>query len=115
MREERNPVPSDSKSQDRLPGVLFFAARGIRLGRSPAKGVFLGDQRLQARFKHMGVNLGRRNVRMTKHGLDRSQIGPVGQKMGRKGVAQDMGRYALRRDFRFDRHFADQLKQADPA
>ena len=43
----------------------------------------------------MGVNLGGCQIRMPEHQLDTAQIGTVCQKMGRKGVAQGMGRNPL--------------------
>ena len=41
---------------------------------------------------HMGVDLGRGEVRMTQHRLDRPQICASLEEIRRKGVAQHMGR-----------------------
>ena len=50
----------------------------------------LGVNRLQALQTHLGVDLGRRQRRMTQKLLDRDQIGTGVEEMGRKGVAQDV-------------------------
>src|SRR5215510_2560567 len=44
---------------------------------------------------HMGVNLRRRDIRMTQHRLHRAQIGTSFEKMGGKRMAQGMRRYPL--------------------
>lgn len=50
----------------------------------------LGHKTAHAFIENMGVNLGRRNIRMTQHLLDAAQISIMVQKMGRKGMAQHM-------------------------
>ena len=40
---------------------------------------------------HVSVNLGGRNVGMTKHFLDDAQIGAAAEQMGGEAVAQEMG------------------------
>ena len=46
---------------------------------------------LQFLLNHVGINLGRRNVRVTQHLLNRPKVRAVFQQMGRKGVAQGVG------------------------
>ena len=41
--------------------------------------------------RHMGIDLGRREVFMPKQFLHNAQIGPVIQKMRRKGMTDHMG------------------------
>ena len=44
---------------------------------------------------HLRVDLGSRDLLMSQHHLDGSQIGPALQQVGRKRVAESMGRYLL--------------------
>ena len=43
-------------------------------------------------FQHMGVNVGRGNIRMAQHFLNGTQIRTVLQQVNSKGMAQRMGR-----------------------
>tara|TARA_R100000935_G_scaffold54112_1_gene82590 strand:- start:31 stop:282 length:252 start_codon:yes stop_codon:yes gene_type:complete len=66
-------------------------------------------KRLKAGFKHMGINLGRGDIGMTKKRLDHAQIGTVGQKMRGKGMAQGMRRDLVGINMSFDRYFFDKV------
>ena len=48
------------------------------------------DQRPQSRLKHMGINLGCRDICVAQQGLYRPQVRSIGQQMGGKGVPQCM-------------------------
>ena len=52
--------------------------------------VQIADHRAHSLVQHMGVNLGRRNVGVTKKLLHDTQIGAILQEMAGKSVAQDM-------------------------
>ena len=52
------------------------------------------DQGLEFFIKHVGINLRGRDVRMPKQHLHHPQIGPTGQKMTGKSMAQDVRRDA---------------------
>ena len=51
-----------------------------------------GDDRLQPLRLDMGVDLGRRNIGMAEHLLQRAQIGTAGEQMAGKGMAQTVRR-----------------------
>src|SRR5690625_1566087 len=72
----------------------------------------LPDQCLQPFIHHVGINLGRRDVRMAEHLLDRAKISPMSEQMAGKGVTQYMRRYLGGVDLRFHREFLQKLSQA---
>ena len=49
----------------------------------------------QSLFFHGRINLGRGDIGMAQHFLDRPQIGPALEQMSGKGVAQSMGFYYI--------------------
>ncbi len=49
---------------------------------------------LELLISDMRINLGRGNICMTEHDLNRADIGSIREKISRKGVTQD-----VRRDF----------------
>jgi hypothetical protein len=57
----------------------------------------------------MGVDLGRRDIGMPQHRLQRAQIRAAFQQMRREGVAQHVRAHAIGRDPRLRRQRADQL------
>ena len=71
-------------------------------------------QILQPRIKNMGVYLGRRDIGMAQHCLDRAEVGAPGQKVSGKGMAQGVGRNFARRHAPFDRQFLDQAIEPVP-
>ena len=44
---------------------------------------------------NVSVNLGGRNVSVTKHSLDRTKIGTVHEEVGSEGMAKSVGRNVL--------------------
>ena len=50
------------------------------------------DRRLEPVRLHVGVDLGRRDIGVPEHLLDRSQIGAAGEEMAGKGMPQHMRR-----------------------
>src|SRR5690554_7032950 len=54
--------------------------------------VMVGMQALQARLRHMGIDLRGRQVTVAQQQLYDTQVGPMIQQMGGKGVPQGMGR-----------------------
>lgn len=44
----------------------------------------------------MGVDLGRRDVRVAEHGLDGTEVGAVHQEVGREGMTEGVGGDMLR-------------------
>ena len=63
-------------------------------------------------IKHMGVNLGCRNIRMTEHLLNAAQIGIVMQQVGCKCVSQNMGADLTRVESRSPGQVLKHLKEA---
>lgn len=68
----------------------------------------------QAFFQNMGIDLGRRYVRVPKHLLHGAQVGAIGKKVGSKGMAQNMRRYACRIDAGCQRQISQQLRKPLP-
>lgn len=69
----------------------------------------IADEGLFPGLENVSVNLGRRYVGMSKHLLDRPQIGPVGQEMAGKSVPQRVGRYGGAVDPGVNRQFLEDL------
>ena len=63
----------------------------------------------QAGAIDMRIDLGRADVAMPQQGLQGSQISPSFQKMGRKGMTQDMGADMRGMNTGHDRKFPDDL------
>ena len=62
----------------------------------------------------MRVNFGRGNIGVAQKSLDHPQVGAMGQKMGRKGMSQDMRRDPRRRDAGQYCHVLDQAVEILP-
>jgi hypothetical protein len=71
--------------------------------------VFDGLSQLAA--THVGVDLGGREVRVSEHHLDRSQICAALQQVRRKGVAQHMGGDAFARNSRAQGELPEQREK----
>ncbi len=68
----------------------------------------------QPLIQHMRIDFRRGDIGVAQHGLDRAQIGPTGQQMCCKGVAQGMWRDLGRGHATGDGKFLDQAKKAMP-
>ena len=69
------------------------------------------DDRSHAVVQDVGIELRRRNVRVTEKHLKRAQVGAAGQHMGCESVAQDVGADASRIDPGLDRKLLQKLAQ----
>ena len=65
----------------------------------------------QTFFQNMGIDLSRGNVRVPKHLLYGAKVGAIGKKVGRKGVSQNMWRYAYGIDAGCQRKVSQQLRK----
>ena len=77
--------------------------------------VALIDQLHQPLAIYMGVNLGRRDIGMAKHRLERAQVGSARQQVGSEGMAQDVRANPFGSDPRLPRQPAHDLEEANPA
>lgn len=68
----------------------------------------------EARDIDMGIDLGRGDIRVSEHLLNRSNIRPVGEQMRREAVPENMRGNAVRGDADGCRAFANYLEDALP-
>ena len=94
-------------------GAQMRAIKGLALVSTVILGkrVMLQHQFRQALVQDMRIDFCRRDVGVTKQGLDRTQIGPIGQKMRRKGMAQRVWRDFVRRYTTLHGQFLYQCKE----
>ena len=81
-------------------------------GEWPGEWVVAVQDLTQPLVEHMGIDLRRRDVRMSQHRLYRAQISAMGQKVAGKGVPQHMGADLFRRQTGISSQTLQQLGKA---
>ena len=119
MTMSASPLAAFSKNRGSARGHRQFAAVEARRlfgyfrethGFLPRQRMMRRDQLLQAVAHDMGIDLRGGDVGVAEHFLDAAQIGAVLQQMAGEGVAQHVGRQALRVEPGIERQLLQQLR-----